>query len=162
MSDRWDDGGDDYDVWWWGVDRCFYGEVDDGDDDGNKFLGAPDTSDRWVRRIRGTEMGSHLKDTRPLNHMYHLLYQMQHLQPVIRRLRVALKKCSIGLGAWFPFDLYTHWNSTRISQVWRILNKPDTILFGWTFLIKHNWQKIPRWWGGWDLKREGLLCQYAN
>ena len=43
------------------------------------FLGAPDTSDRWVRRIQGTEMRSHLKDTRPL-------YQMQHLQPVIRRL----------------------------------------------------------------------------
>ena len=62
MSDRWDDGGDDYDVWWWGVDRYFYGEVDDGDDDngdddddgdddGNKFFGAPDMSDRWVRRI---------------------------------------------------------------------------------------------------------------
>ena len=29
---------------------------DDGDDDGNEFLGAPDTSDRWVRRIQGTEM----------------------------------------------------------------------------------------------------------
>ena len=58
----------------------------DSDDDGNEFLGAPDTSDRWVRRIQGTEMGSHLKDTRPLYHMYQMLYQMQHLQPVIRRL----------------------------------------------------------------------------
>ena len=55
------------------------------------FLGAPDTSDRWVRRIQGREMGSHLKDTRPLYHMYHLLYQMQHLQPVIRRLREPFK-----------------------------------------------------------------------
>ena len=29
---------------------------DDGDDNGNEFLGVPDTSDRWVRRIQGTEM----------------------------------------------------------------------------------------------------------
>ena len=75
-----------------GDDEDDDGDDDNDDDDGNEFLGAPDTSDRWVRRIQGREMGSHLKDTRPLNHMYHLLYQMQHLQPVIRQLREALKK----------------------------------------------------------------------
>ena len=51
-DDDYDDDGDDGDD---GGDGDDDGDGD-GDDDGNEFLGAPDTSDRWVRRIQGTEM----------------------------------------------------------------------------------------------------------